>query len=97
MRSNPHNLFFFNAAIKNNAGEYMEYYTGDIVKFKLDSGEIQEGDVQFIERSRDEDILYISSFNRWDRVPENRIIAICKRIQSNMSRSQPDTGVNNKR
>lgn len=62
----------------------MEYSTGDIVKFKLESGEIQEGDVQFIERSRNEDILYISSFNRWDRVPENRIIArVCKRIQSN--------------
>jgi hypothetical protein len=87
MRSNPHNTFFFNAAIKpkNNAGGFMEYSTGDIVKFKLESGEIQEGDVQFIERSRNEDILYISSFNRWDRVPENRIIArVCKRIQSNI-------------
>ncbi len=61
----------------------MEYSTGDIVKFKLESAEIQEGDVQFIERRRNEDILYISSFNRWDRVPENKIIAICKRIQSN--------------
>jgi hypothetical protein len=66
-----------------NAGECMEYSTGDIVKFKLDSGEILEGDVRFIERSRSEDILYISSFNRWDRIPETRIIAICKRIQSN--------------
>ena len=62
-------------------GECMEYSTGDIVKFKLESGKIHEGDVRFIERSRNEDILYISSFNRWDRVPENRIIAICKRIQ----------------
>jgi hypothetical protein len=62
----------------------MEYSTGDIVKFKLESGEIMKGDVQFIERSRNEDILYISSFNRWDRVPENRIIAICKRIHSNI-------------
>ncbi|NJD53416.1 MAG: hypothetical protein FIB07_11170 [Candidatus Methanoperedens sp.] len=58
----------------------MEYSTGDIVKFKLESGKIHEGgDIRFIERSRNEDILYISSFNRWDRVPENRIIAICKR------------------
>lgn len=60
----------------------MEIATGDIVKFKLESGEIQEGDVQFIERSRNEDILYISSFNRWDRVPETRIIAkvpVCKK------------------
>jgi len=57
-----------------NNGECMEYSTGDIVKFKLESGEIQEGDVRFIERSRNEDILFISSFNRWDRVPENRII-----------------------
>ncbi len=53
----------------------MEISTGDIVKFKLESGEVIEGDVQFIERRRIEDILYISSFNRWDRVPENRIIA----------------------
>ncbi len=53
----------------------MEYTTGDIVKFKLKSGEIREGDVQFIERSRSEDMLYISSFNRWDRVPENKIIS----------------------
>ncbi len=61
----------------------MEYSTGDIVKFKLESGEIQEGDVQFIERSRSEDILYISSFNRWDRVPENRIIStISKKNES---------------
>ncbi|VVB96434.1 Uncharacterised protein [uncultured archaeon] len=53
----------------------MEISTGDIVKFKLESGEIMEGDVQFIETSRNEDILYISSFNRWDRVPGDRIIA----------------------
>jgi hypothetical protein len=63
-----------------NNGECMEYSTGDIVKFQLESGEIQEGDVQFIERGRNEDILYISSFKRWDRVPEDRIIEICKRI-----------------
>jgi hypothetical protein len=65
-----------------NNGECMEFSTGDIVKFKLESDEIQEGDVRFIERSRNEDILFISSFNRWDRVPENRIIEICKRIRS---------------
>ncbi|MFZ3382365.1 MAG: hypothetical protein WA144_00420 [Candidatus Methanoperedens sp.] len=77
----------------------MEYSTGDIVKFKLESGEIQEGDVRFIERSRNEDILYISSFNRWDRVPENRIIAICKGIQSNEKQDSARlrTGVDNKR
>jgi hypothetical protein len=61
-----------------NNGECLEFSTGDIVKFKLESGEIQEGDVQFIERGRNEDILYISSFNRWDRVPEDRIIAFTK-------------------
>jgi len=64
-----------------NNGECVEFSTGDIVKFKLESGEILEGDVRFIERSRNEDILYISSFNRWDRVPENRIIErvpVCK-------------------
>lgn len=53
----------------------MKYFTGDIVKFKLESGEIMEEDVEFIERGYCEDIVYVSSFNRWDRVPENRIIS----------------------
>jgi len=64
-----------------NIGECMEFSTADIVKFMIESGEILEGDVRFIERGRNEDILYISSFNRWDRVPEDRIIErvpVCK-------------------
>lgn len=67
----------------------MEYSSGDIVKFQLESGEIQEGDVRFIERCRNEDILFISSFNRW--VPENRIIAIGKRIHSNSDIREVDS------
>ncbi len=69
-------------------GDVMKYSSGDTVKFKLKSGEIQEGEVLFIERKIREDILYINSINklnRWAyRVPGKRIISrVCKRIQSN--------------
>ncbi len=54
----------------------MKYFKGDVVKFRLESGEIQEGDIQYIERKRDEDILYINSFSKWAyRVPEKRIVS----------------------
>ncbi len=54
----------------------MKYAKGDIVKFKLESGEVQEGDVQYIERTRRGEVLYINSFNRWAyKVPEKRIIS----------------------
>ncbi|VVB88406.1 Uncharacterised protein [uncultured archaeon] len=70
----------------------MEYSTGDTVKFKLESGEIQEGDVQFIERRRSKDILYISSFNRWDRVPEDRIIARVGKNESVQMKNRTSQG-----
>ncbi|MDD5615175.1 MAG: hypothetical protein PHH85_03140 [Candidatus Methanoperedens sp.] len=54
----------------------MEFSTGDTVKFKLESGEIQEGDVLFIERRLREDILYINcSDRRAYRVPGKKIIS----------------------
>jgi hypothetical protein len=54
----------------------MKYSVGDIVKFKLESGEIEKGDVQFIEEKRRKKILYINSFSRWAyKVPEQRIIS----------------------
>ncbi len=54
----------------------MKYSKGDIVKFKLQTGEVQEGDIQFIERTRRGEILYINSFNRWAyKVPEKRVIS----------------------
>ena len=54
----------------------MKYSVGDIVKFKLESGEIQEGDVQFIEKRRNEEILYINSFTRWAyKIPEKRVVS----------------------
>ena len=64
----------------------MKYSTGDTVKFRLKSGEVQEGEVIFIERRTREDILYINSINRLNRwayrVPEKKIISgVCKRIQ----------------
>ncbi|VVB90425.1 Uncharacterised protein [uncultured archaeon] len=54
----------------------MKYAIGDIVRFKLESGEVQEGDVQFVDRSVNENILYINGFCRWAyKVPEKRIIS----------------------
>jgi len=54
----------------------VKYSSGDTVKFKLKSGEIQEGDILFIERSLREDILYIKcSTRRAYKVPEKKIIS----------------------
>jgi len=54
----------------------VKYSSGDTVKFKLKSGEIQEGDVLFIERSLREDILYIKcSPRRAYKVPEKKILS----------------------
>ncbi len=71
----------------------MKYSSGDIVKFKLKSGEIQEGEVLFIERKIHEDILYINSINRLNRwayrVPRKRIISkVWKRMQLNENEGQ---------
>jgi len=50
----------------------MKYTKGDIVKFKLESGEVQKGDVRYIEG----EVLYINSYNRWAyKVPEKRVIS----------------------
>ena len=43
----------------------MIYNIGVIVRFKLGSGEVQEGNIQFIEKNRSEEIFYINSFNNW--------------------------------
>lgn len=54
----------------------MKYSIGDIVKFRVETGEIHTGDVQYIERSLNEDILYINSFSRWAyKVPEKKIVS----------------------
>ena len=54
----------------------MKYSIGDVVKFRLESGEVQKGNIQYIERRRGEDIVYINSFSRWAyRVPGKRIIS----------------------
>ncbi len=54
----------------------MKYSLGDTVKFRLKLGEIQEGDVLFIERGFQENILYINGYNRRAyRIPEKRIIS----------------------
>jgi hypothetical protein len=54
----------------------MKYFAGDAVKFRLKLGEIQEGDVLFIEKSFHENILHINGYNRRTyRIPEKRIIS----------------------
>ncbi len=54
----------------------MKYSIGDIVKFKLESGEVHEGDVQFIEKNINEDILYINGFSGWAyKIPEKRVVS----------------------
>ena len=46
-------------------GKYMKYAIGDTVRFKLESGEVEEGNIQFIEKNRSEETFYINSFNNW--------------------------------
>ncbi|MFZ3383092.1 MAG: hypothetical protein WA144_04125 [Candidatus Methanoperedens sp.] len=54
----------------------MKYTIGDAVKFKLDSGEVQEGNIQYIEKANSEEIYYINSSNRWAyKIPGRKIIS----------------------
>jgi len=43
----------------------MKYTIGDAVRFKLESGEVQKGNIKYVEKSKYEEIYYINSFNRW--------------------------------
>ena len=43
----------------------MKYTIGDTVRFKLESGEVQEGNIKFIEKNLYDEIYYINSFSRW--------------------------------
>ena len=53
----------------------MKYTIGDAVRFKLESGEVQEGNIQFIEKSSNEEIYYINSSSRWAyKIPGKKII-----------------------
>ncbi len=55
----------------------MKYSMGDAVKFRLKSGEIQEGDVVFIEKSLRGNMLYINSSDRRAyKIPEKKIISL---------------------
>jgi hypothetical protein len=54
----------------------MKYTIGDTVRFKLESGEVQEGNIQFIENNRTEETFYINSFNKWAyKISGRRIIS----------------------
>lgn len=54
----------------------MSYTIGDIVRFKVGSSELELGEVQFIEQTHTEDILYINGFGGWAyKVSEKNIVA----------------------
>jgi hypothetical protein len=62
--------------LKKREAKYMKYSKGEIVKFKLESGEVQKGDIRYIEKTPRGEILYINSFNRWAyKIPEKRVIS----------------------
>ena len=55
----------------------MKYSIGDVVRFKIGRDEIQEGEVQVVEESLDENILYINSFSGWAyKVSEKRVVSL---------------------
>ncbi len=54
----------------------MKYSTGDVVRFKIGSDDVQEGEIQVVEENHNEHILYINSFSGWAyKVSENRVIS----------------------
>jgi hypothetical protein len=60
----------------------MKYTIGDAVKFKLESGEVQEGNIKYVEKSNYEEIYYINSFKRWAyKIPGKKIISKINRYK----------------
>ena len=54
----------------------MKYTIGDAVRFKLESGDVEEGNIQFIEKGNSEEIYYINSSNKWAyKIPGKKIIS----------------------
>jgi hypothetical protein len=52
------------------------YNIGDNIRFKLESGEVQDGNIQFIEKRTNEEIYYINSSSRWAyKIPGTKIIS----------------------
>ncbi len=63
----------------------MRYNRGDVVRFKVSSDEILEGEVQFLEESHDEDILYINSFSGWAyKVAEREVVSRISKFEQIM-------------
>jgi len=57
----------------------MKYTIGDSVRFKLESGEVQKGNIKYVEKNKYEEIYYINSFNRWAyKIPGKKIISKIK-------------------
>ncbi len=62
---------------KEHTGDHMEYSSGDKIKFRLKSGGIQEGEVLFIEKNLNGNMLYINGFNRMAyRIHEKMVISL---------------------
>jgi len=56
--------------------DIMKYTIGANVRFKLESGEVEDGNIQFIERNRNEEIYYINGSSRWAyKIPGRKIIS----------------------
>lgn len=43
----------------------MKYNIGDNVRFRTESGEVEEGNIQYIEKNHYGEIFYINGFSRW--------------------------------
>jgi hypothetical protein len=53
----------------------MKYTIGAKVRFRLESGEVQDGTIRFIEKNKNEEIYYINSSSRWAyKIPGEKII-----------------------
>ncbi len=54
----------------------MRYSIGDVVRFKVGTNEVEDGEVQVIEENHNERILYINGFSGWAyKVSEKRVIS----------------------
>ncbi len=62
--------------IKPGMEGYMKYTIGSNVRFKLESGEVENGNIQFIEKNCNEEIYYINSSSRWAyKIPGKKILS----------------------
>ncbi|MFU8767128.1 MAG: hypothetical protein ACNA7I_05635 [Candidatus Methanoperedens sp.] len=54
----------------------MKYTIGDTVRFKVGPGEIQKGNVRFIDIDKNENIFYVNGFGGWAyKIPEKNVLS----------------------